>query len=251
MARIRTTIYLVAIVTLLLAVKYRVVAQPPAGDFWGYRGYCYAERFWEYPDINPEFGYCVSGVPPTYNLDCANYCSQIGNAGCAGICEDCGPPIPPQGYAVTWDEWTDPDCPNYHFVYQYYCAPCPNYTYHQYEPWGPNPYHHVILNALGLSVWFLANEDNWPHYIHLIRNQQEFVPEWVTRGTFGWRQKIDETYHAFFIGSGVGPNALYWAHTNDRHEEPLDGYFSSAETLRILFRAQEQSPHTSIGGENE
>ncbi|MCD6160934.1 MAG: amidase domain-containing protein [candidate division Zixibacteria bacterium] len=69
----------IAIVFLLLPISRPLLAQPGPGVQWVDRALAYAQEFWEWPNYN--FRYCNWH---SQGVDCANFCSQIANAGCAG-----------------------------------------------------------------------------------------------------------------------------------------------------------------------
>jgi hypothetical protein len=89
-------------VFLLMLLASGSFAQPPAGYEWPDRAYDYASYWWN--SYNPDYGYW------DVNLDCANFQSQVGQAGCAGLCEDNDTNNYPPYY------WTSrADCPSYYW----------------------------------------------------------------------------------------------------------------------------------------
>lgn len=195
----------------LLVICSQSSAQPTyaPGYHWADRAVAYAQAFCG--STNPEYGR-FPGV------DCADFTSQIANAGCSGMCES---------NSTNWPGWTEPDCT------------C--WDYHSTEPHsnrahGCNPsliscvpcstgQHLVISNASSQSYWFYCSDSNFVQQ-HVNITIPDSIPGWVGKGCFAFQAKwivAQQTckWHAVFIGSGVGSNAMYYAHTNDRCGEPV------------------------------
>lgn len=80
------SVELQVIACLFVLLAFHSKAFAPPGDYSGYhwpeRSFAYADVFWN--GTNPEYGRC------TYlgsAVDCANFTSQIANAGCSGMAE--------------------------------------------------------------------------------------------------------------------------------------------------------------------
>jgi hypothetical protein len=192
--------------TAFLALCSQAIAQPAyaPGYHWAERALAYAEEFCS--GTNPEYGRFSS-------VDCADFTSQIANAGCSGMCES---------NDTNWPGWTAPD------------STC--WAYHSTEPHsnrahGCNPnlvscvqcrtgQHLVISNASSQSYWFYCSDSNFVEHAENITDSL-LVPFWVGKGCFAflsyWNasQQICK-WHAVFIGSGAGSDAIYYAHSAER-----------------------------------
>jgi len=189
----------------LLAWSCAVFAQPPDGYQWFARALAYAGRFYDYPFINPDYGY-FTDENGDYANDCAHFTSQIANAGCSGMCEY---------NSTNWSGWNHGDCP--YFMYDGYLSNCRTC---------PSGNHQVYSYAEYQNSWFVDNEDYFPDYACFVYNL-ESVPDWVGPGTFFIVHYLNpEGWHAMFIGGGQGQNATYWAHTADDADRPISAMFN-------------------------
>ena len=202
-----------AIVCFLVFSVSPVFAQPSAGDQWIERAFAYADNFWS--NYNSEYG--------SWSSDCANFCSQIANAGCAGMCE---------WNNTDWPEWQNGYCEPYYWYYPYYpedCEPC------------PTGWHQVIPSALNQSWWFYYNYGDWPDQV-LDAHSVSDIPSWAGPGTFVCQKKTTGQWHNVFIGAGQGQNARYWAHTTDRHGDAYVTWLFGSGVDHVEFYGSGESP---------
>jgi len=202
----------VTIAFLFISLHCSLFAQPPAGNQWFERAFAYAEDYWD--NINPEYG--------AFALDCANFGSQIANAGCSGLCE----------YNDTnWDNWWYGNCRSY--FYSWYtdgCDDCPTYL------------HDVMPLARDLNSWFYDNAYVYPNYVDV--NESTPIPAWTGPGCFGlilWEGWWEDQWHTIFIGAGQGQDIYYWAHTNPQHWEHIYTVVYTRPD-HIYFYGPSQSP---------
>lgn len=216
-----------AVAFLILSLSRPLSAQPGPGVQWVDRACAYAQDFYQWPSYNDY--YCdwhAEGV------DCANFCSQIANAGCAGMCESNN---------TNWEDWTQGDCVAYRYYGNYddHCTNCDGSENHE------------VQNYAGWqSWWFWDNIGDWPDDEVNVTNLSD-VPDWVGPGVFFFAHLIDpDGWHAMFIGAGQGPNARYWAHTTDRHDYPISNMFYWSRFDWAEFYGSGESPVTILKAEN-
>lgn len=198
------------------------MAQPPVGIEWPARVLDYANYWWNtgYPDsppylFNPDYGYW------DLSDDCANFQSQMAQAGCAGLCES--------------NNNNNVDYPQHIWTSLGNCLPWRAYVSGPFfnddmcangpEPWPPPLMHLVVPGAQNLSWWFYYNNEGYPVEDWDVRpNDGETIPNWVGPGTFGFMEWWNSTHgrwvwHSFYIGAGTGQNAMAWSHSGDHHGE--------------------------------
>jgi hypothetical protein len=202
---------------------------------WMERSYAYAETFWN--GTNSEYGRCVD----QYNnpVDCANFTSQIANAGCSGMAESNNT----NNWSPIW-EAPNGDCWNYYNNE-------PNYqTADNCDPRiirdgsgrpqgsGCNSQgtgnHTVVFRAYAQSWWFYCSNQDIPDQAVSVTNPDD-IPWWVFLPTFAFVQwRSNGQWHAVYIGEGAQRNARYWAHNTDRRSSPITNLFNS-DTHHVEF----------------
>jgi hypothetical protein len=216
----------------LFALASPSFAQPPGyfpGYHWADRAFAYAEEFCN--GTNPEYGRFPGN-------DCADFTSQIANAGCSGMCES---------NETNWPGWTAPDST----CWDYYSSePHSNWAH------GCNPqnvscvpcstgWHSVISTANTQAWWFNCSDSNYVYHRVSVTSADQ-IPNWVGKGCFAFRARwVDQScqWHAIFIGSGTGSGARFYAHSNERCGSNLIGLFSEPGFDHMeFFKARIFSP---------
>jgi len=217
-----------------LTVVSSALAPPPGytpGYHWADRALAYAVEFCD--GTNPEYER-FEGV------DCANFTSQIANAGCSGMCES---------NDTDWPGWTAPDstCWDYHST-----EPHSN-TAHGCNPQlvqcvdCPTGWHSVISNARAQCEWFYCSDSNYVYQAVGVRDSNQ-IPDFVQKGCFAFRARWDSLqqqckWHAVFVGSGSGQGARFYAHTTERCGATVKGLFRESGFDHVEFyRARVFSP---------
>jgi hypothetical protein len=213
---------IVTIAFLFVILTSALYAQPWPGDQWIERAYAYADYYWN--GRNPDYG--------DYSSDCVHFTSQIANAGCAGMCETNN---------TNWPEWTQGNCVAYRHYggYDDHCTDCNGSEYHEIQKY-----------AGWQSWWFYDNTWDWPDYIVNVTSLYD-VPDWVGPGVFFFARLINpDGWHAMFIDAGQGPNARYWALTNDRHDYPIANIFNWSRFCWAEFYGSGESPDAILVEDN-
>jgi hypothetical protein len=219
----------------LFALASQSFAQPPGytpGYHWADRAVAYAQTFCN--GTNPEYGrsFWTDSLGVDHIADCADFTSQIANAGCSGMCE---------ANDTNWPGWTAPDstcwdyrssephsnmahgCDPGHIL----CMPC------------STGWHQVISNANSQAWWFYCSDSNYVNQRVSITDTDQ-IPDWIGKGCFAFRVLWDQDqqsckWHAVFIGSGTGSGARYYGHTSDRCGVSITGLFSEPGFRHVEF----------------
>lgn len=207
---------LISICSIILLICPTVFSQHYyPGYLWGDRAFAYADEFWD--TYNSEY----------YNFypsDCANFVSQIVQAGCDGLCELNNTNWP--GWDGTW-------------------TTCWSYrnTQPSDEHCVMSGSHYTIINCDYMDSWFQDAHIEWPYCDWPDWDDAystDEIPNWVSNGCVGIA--CNETpsgdldfWHSVYIGSGSGPDAKYWAHTTDRQNYPISYLMNDPFTDFIAF----------------
>ncbi|MBC8465912.1 amidase domain-containing protein [bacterium] len=216
---------LIGMLTILSILNIQSYAQQWSG-FWTDRARSYGDTYCN--AVNPEYG--------EYQADCANFTSQLANAGCSGMCESNNTNPPTTGLnPPTHPPWEDPigalSCDNYVSPNTNNCHDCLTEN------------HQIIASAVNQNAWFNQVDDNWPYdntytlwepgmfyasvgdFVHFHWNSGGWHCSWV----------CDVTY-----GEGTD-NMTYWLMA---HSNPHCGYGTATNlTVEQMFNSGSGAEH--------